>query len=664
MTDRESSASATARGVALRRGLILLGALAIAGAALLGGEILLQRDINAEARERLRAELEFLSGRITTEIESSEYLGRGLAAVIASKPDLSRDQFNAACALLMQGEPKIRNIALVVGTVITYNCPESANGQTIGVDLRERADQWPAFQRIMATGRPDIAGPVNLVQGGWAIISRTPIMIDRDGKPTYWGAISIPLRLEGVLDAAGIAKMAQQTRIAVRGSRLTSTEPEVFFGDEISFADHPVTVPINLPEGVWSLAAIVPKNWLGTAPLVREHVMIVAIALLLGGLFLVVAFYAERRQRMQAETNRFRDLLRAFMENSPIAMYVKDLNGRYIDLNAEARNAFNVGDRAYVGASSASFFPPEFVTTLDEEDARVRAGAVVRSERAAPPGAGYQFEREIKFPVTDGRGRVVAIGGYVIDVSASKQAEERLIHALHRAEAANRAKSEFLATMSHELRTPLNAIIGFSDLIRNGIFGKLENVRYVEYIDSIHQSGLHLLELLGGLIDLSAVESGHLEVRFEPVAPADVIADCRAVMESLAREHQHLLVITEQATGTCLGDRRLLRQAVLNLASNAAKYTRKGGRIECATEDRNGMIVFRMSDNGIGMSPQDIERALQPFTRLGDPMRAEVGGSGIGLTLVKRLVEAMGGTLKIDSARGQGTRVEIIMSRR
>lgn len=646
----------------LRRGLILLTAIGVAVAVYLVGEVILHHELGRDAETQLRSRLNALAAKLSTEIDASEHLGRGLAAVIAAEGGITRDTFNGACDILMKAEPKIRNVALVIGSTITYNCPESENGGTIGIDLRDRPDQWPAIARMQKTGRSEVSGPVNLVQGGWAIISRTPIMLpDSNGTPRYWGALSIPLHLDEFLIAAGFDAGHAGLDVAIRGNSNSTLAPHILYGDAEVFENNPISVPIAFPDGDWTLA--------GTSSVVdqRRHVqlkiLVFLFALLAGALFLTAGLHLERRRRLEAESNRFRDLLRAFMENSPIAMYVKGLDGGYIDLNAEARKSFKVGDRPYIGAKATDFFESDLSETLQLEDQRAIAGEVVRAERHRPGDGSYEFEREIKFPVTDATGKVIAIGGYVIDVTAGKQAEIRLIRALRHAETANRAKSEFLATMSHELRTPLNAIIGFSDVMKGQMFGPIENAQYLEYVTRIHESGTHLAELLGGLIDLSAVESGHLEVRMESLRPEDVLRDCRTIVESLAREHQHQLAIDDRATGHCRADRRLLRQSLLNLASNAAKYTRKGGRIELVTFDRDDRIVFRVADNGIGMAPADVERALQPFTRLGDPMRAEVGGSGIGLTLVKRLVDAMEGTLTIHSTPGIGTSVEIALLR-
>jgi PAS domain S-box-containing protein len=648
-----------------RSKLFLLGiaAIAIAAIVFLAGEWISRHRIDALSRATLKTELEGLAQSLQGEIEKSVDLGRGFAAAIAAHKGIAEEEFSAGCDSLLRREPKIRNIALIVGSIITYNCPAPENSATIGIDLRQRPDQWPSFERMRETGKPDVAGPVNLVQGGWSIVVRVPIFIRGEGgrPPVFWGALSMPLRMEGLFAQSGIADAAQIVNLAIRGNRNATLAPEFLLGDPTVFDDTPVAVEVPFPDGAWKLAARVPTFGAKMAADTTLHLATLVAALLSGLLFFVVAVYADRRRRLEEVANRNRDMLYAFMENAPVAMYVKDMEGGYIDLNAEARRAFKIGDKEYAGHKLDEFFNERIAVELRAEDARACAGEVVRTERNSSQGQAYPWEREIKFPVLDNEGKVIAIGGYVIDITAAKEAEIRLVRALQAAEEANRAKSEFLATMSHELRTPLNAIIGFSDVIRREIFGAIDNQTYKGYIENIHASGEQLADLLGGIIDLSAVESGRIEVKREAVKAADVLGDCRAIVEVMAHERRHELHIVDAAGGACLADRRLLRQVLLNLASNAAKYTRKGGVIEIATRDDDAALTFCVTDNGVGMTEQEIERAMQPFTRLGDTMRAEVGGSGIGLALVKRLVEAMGGRLHIASKPGTGTRVEVSM---
>ncbi len=642
--------------------LIGIAALAIAAAIFFAGERLNRERADAAARGTLTSELRSLANNLRMEIEKSVDLGRGLAAVIAANKGISAAAFAESCADLLLEEPKIRNIALVVGSKIVDNCPLSENRGTIGVDLRERPDQWPSFERMRKSGEPDVAGPVNLVQGGWAIIARIPIFIRTASRPpVFWGALSMPIEIDGLFAQSGMTDAAQLIHLAIRGNRNATLAPEILIGDPAVFDGNPVVMEVPFPDGAWYLAAQVPVFGSGFTTDSTLHLATLLAASTCGAMFFVVAVYTDRRRRLEAEANRNRDLLHAFMENAPVAMYVKDVDGYYIDLNAEARRAFQIGERPYVGHKLDEFFEKAIARDLADGDIRARAGEVVRTERNTGLRQAYPWEREIKFPVLDKNGKVVAIGGYVFDITAGKEAEVQLVRALRAAEEANRAKSEFLATMSHELRTPLNAIIGFSEVIRREVFGPIENAAYQGYADDIHASGQQLLDLLGGIIDLSAVESGRIEVKHEAVNSADLLADCRAIVEVMTQERQHRLRMADDADCACLGDRRLLRQALLNLASNAAKYTRKGGEIDISTRDDGASVAFCVVDNGIGMTSEDIERAMQPFTRLGDTMRAEVGGSGIGLTLVQRLVEAMGGRLHIESRPGIGTRVEIIM---
>jgi signal transduction histidine kinase len=224
------------------------------------------------------------------------------------------------------------------------------------------------------------------------------------------------------------------------------------------------------------------------------------------------------------------------------------------------------------------------------------------------------------------------------------------------------AKSEFLAHMSHELRTPLNAIIGFSDVIRSEVFGPVENQKYVEYQADIHSAASHLLDIVNDVLDIARIEAGELTLQIDDTDPGEIVR----FTARLIRQRALLKGLTfEVALDPALSDTRFrtdeirLRQALINVLTNAVKFTQAGGTVLLSAGLRDG-IYFEVSDNGIGMSAVDLERALLPFVQVGRPMLAQEG-SGLGLPLSRQLVERLGGRFQIASTVGVGTTVTIIM---
>jgi signal transduction histidine kinase len=247
-------------------------------------------------------------------------------------------------------------------------------------------------------------------------------------------------------------------------------------------------------------------------------------------------------------------------------------------------------------------------------------------------------------------------------VVEKRRLETELLHnrlAKEAAETSNRLKSEFLANMSHELRTPLNAIIGFSEMIGTEVLGP-GLPRYRAYALDIHGAGHHLLSLINDILDLSKAEAGKLELHFEETDLSSLIRECTRLMRERAAEHGLRMTVDISPLPSLLIDRLRVKQILLNLLSNAIKFTETGGSVSVtAGLGRDEGVVLCVKDTGIGMAPDTIPLAFEPFRQVDSSLARKFEGTGLGLPLVKKLSELHGGEVTIESAPGQGTSVYV-----
>nr|WP_249786347.1 MULTISPECIES: ATP-binding protein [unclassified Bradyrhizobium] len=246
------------------------------------------------------------------------------------------------------------------------------------------------------------------------------------------------------------------------------------------------------------------------------------------------------------------------------------------------------------------------------------------------------------------------------DVTDRKLFEQALDQARSAAEAADAAKTRFLATMSHELRTPLNAIIGFSEMIAQEQTLMLGAAQRKEYAQLINDSGQHLLSVVNGILDMSKMESGNFEIASEPFAPRASLLHCCNLLALKARENGiDLITDAPQDLPVMTGDPRAFKQIVLNLVANAIKFTERGGQVCVSAAVSGSQLTLRISDTGVGIAPDDLKRIGAPFFQAGTTYQRRHEGTGLGLSIVKSLVALHLGELTVQSRLGEGTAVTV-----
>jgi PAS domain S-box-containing protein len=409
-------------------------------------------------------------------------------------------------------------------------------------------------------------------------------------------------------------------------------------------------------------------------------------------------------------------LLQGVLDHSPTAIFAKDRQGRFILTSRKAEALFRSGkgtlQGSLLGKTDYDFLPEALANTYLAQDEQVFSTArPLEVEEIVQYEGETRAYQTIKFPIYNTEGHIYALGGIVTDTteqhtlregleqrvaertaelsrmnnllkqeveervraetaltteraSLARQVQERtadLRLANARLERAARLKDEFLASMSHELRTPLNAILGLSEALQEQVYGSMTE-KQLTILRSIEESGRHLLSLINDILDLAKIESGKTELTLDYVPVASLCqASLRLIRNQAQKKHQHLMEHIDRTVTSLRADERRLKQMLVNLLSNAVKFTPQGGEIglRVVGDHENQAVSFVVYDNGIGISPDDMNRLFKPFVQIDSSLSRHHEGTGLGLALVARLAEMHNGSVTVESEIGQGSRFTI-----
>jgi len=355
-------------------------------------------------------------------------------------------------------------------------------------------------------------------------------------------------------------------------------------------------------------------------------------------------------ERANSELRQSEKFLDSLLEYIPAVVFVKDATDlRFVRFNRAGEQLHGHSRNELIGKTDFDFFPreqAEFFTAMDRQTLAGGRIVDIPEEPIDTPDYGRRTLHTRKIPIFNDEGRVAYLLGISEDITERKQADDELRATREEAQRANMAKTEFLSRMSHELRTPLNAILGFSQLLE---MDQLSDDQRQD-VGHISKAGRHLLELINEVLDISRIESGQMTMSPEPVAIDDLAGELLALVRPLANAARVTMPELHEPCGAyVLADRQRLKQVMLNLLSNAVKYNREGGSItlHCAPSG-NTRFRIAITDTGYGIPPAQLDLLFRPFERLGAAQTA-VEGTGMGLALSKGFVEAMGGTIGVES---------------
>lgn len=527
--------------------------------------------------------------------------------------------------------------------VLVYVAPLEKNRAALGANIFDHAAAGPVAIRSKETGETLATQPLDLLLGGRGFTIYFPVF--QNGE--FSGSVS------GVFGAPGLLG----TLLATGGQdnyylNVTDGNASLFSHGEVPDRFHRIVqFKFNIIDRIWTLSVAPTAKLLDAKDNGVNFVYVLGIVLSAG---LAVSFWLLLVRRSAAMESM--KLWQAIAEQAPIPLFITRVSdGQILYATPQAEAMLEVPPGSIVGRFTTEFYSKpedrEEIKRQLEAHGRVRnLEFEIRSEK----GKLYPALLSAQTITFDG---VPAILSGVTDIRTRKLIEQELIAAKEKAEFANRAKSQFLANISHELRTPLNAIIGFSKMMMDRIFGELGARQYAEYVSDIHKSGSHLLAIINDILDFSKIEAGNFELNDHEIDIEETVDWTVNLLDSRIKEANiGLSIAIDRSLPALLADERLIRKCLFNLISNSVKFTPAEGSIEIsATIGDNGEFLVTVSDTGMGIPEDKLKHVMQPFGQADNTLSRGYGGTGLGISMTKSIVELHGGRFELSSQIGVGT---------
>jgi PAS domain S-box-containing protein len=645
-------------------------------------------DISHE-RTVITAGLDKARGEISRQIDSIIHLSRGLVSLVKIQHGITEAQFVSMAQEILASEPRIRNIALAPNNIIQFVYPIKGNERALNMDCLKNPDQREVVLRVIREKATVVAGPVNLVQGGVGIISRTPIFV-RDpaissGEPRYWGIVSTVVDFDTFIRSIGLAEeTSRNIHFALRGKDSLGANGATFWGDDRIFNMNPVLTDITLPSGSWQMGALPANGWPMFNPLKSLYFLFGCIlSLILSVLFFqLIRINAVLRQeiteRLDAEDalRRSEEKYRSIFENAVMGIFRTTPDGRYLSANPAGvrmwgyksqeemiQSVTDIANQIYVHPEDRKLFK-ELVESTGfvegfEAEFYTRDGSklwVSMNARAIRDASGNILYYEITSEdITKRKLAEKELDQYRLRLEdLVRERTQELEMAKEAAEGTDRLKSAFLASMSHELRTPLNSIIGFTGILLQGLVGPL-NGEQKKQLGMVRTSAHHLLELINDVLDISKIEAGQLQVDYEPFdLPASINKAGQSVRPLADKKGLNLTVDIASDVGIIRSDMRRVEQVLLNLLSNAIKFT-EHGQVTVTCSANADSVIIRVADTGIGIRNEDLNKVFKPFLQIDTGLTRKYEGTGLGLSICKKLVQLLGGEIRVESEWNKGS---------
>jgi signal transduction histidine kinase/sensor domain CHASE-containing protein/ActR/RegA family two-component response regulator len=594
------------------------------------------------------------------------------------------DHFESAATEMLPFYPGVHGLSLAPGGVIRQAIPPSDAIKVVGQDLINNAATAAETAMARATGQLVLAGPFTLLEGRLGLVGRLPVSMDQpDGSKVFWGFINVIVHFPEGLEGARLKELSDAglDYVLWRAAPKTGQMQVISASTKTPLRD-PVSRQVVLPYGAWTLSVVPAKGWGDTASLAWRSVLALMCALLLAWVAKLLAETRASEQALEAlvgvrtrEIQGARNQLQATLDAVPDLMLEVGSDGCIHSAHTQRVDWLPAPASTLVGKRMFQLLSAAAAQTCQDAltEAHAQGLSTGREFEMQLQGAARGFELSVsrKAAGPDGETRFIMLARditerrraeaelteyrqHLEELVASRTAE--LSESKRAAEAANVAKSTFLANISHEIRTPMNGILGIAYLLRRGGASEEQARR----LDKITASAKHLLSIINDVLDLSKIEAGKFALEQHDFARDTLLQDVLSVIEDEIRSKGLALRVDFESLPPMLhGDSTRLRQALLNYLSNAVKFT-PSGVISLKAEVIGDIgteigVRFEVRDTGIGITEEQTSRIFAAFEQADKSTTRKFGGTGLGLALTRRIARLMGGEAGVESTPGQGS---------